>query len=385
MIIKWLSWGQLAYQLKKGFTLLPKPKLSAMQRTLSLFVTLLFAFSFQSVSAKIWRVNNNNGVAADFTTLQSAHDGAADGDTIHLEASPTSYGGLNCNKRLVILGTGYFLDENINTQAVAQSSKVDGFTLNANSAGTVIMGLDFQANGISVNAHNVVIRRNKFSSASSNIHDYYMGTVTINYSGNSSVPANNIIISQNYGLKIDVNYASTGLLITNNLIGYNGHGGDNTTSAALTLHANAIALVQNNVFRRGKITANNSSFTNNIMYAGQFSGTGNLVSNNIANAEQFGTTNGNKANVDMSTVFVGFGNGVSSDGQWKLKTGSPAIGAGYGSTAQNRIDAGMYSGNTPYVLAGQPSMPAIYFFENQPVGSNADPIDVTIKVKSAGN
>lgn len=356
-----------------------------MQRTVSFIVTLLFAASFQSVSAKIWRVNNNNGVTADFTTLQSAHDGAADGDTLHLEASPNTYGALTCNKRLVILGTGYFLDENINTQAVAQSSKVDAFTLNANAAGTVIMGLDFQSSSIGVYAHNIVIRRNKFTSPSGNVHDYYIGGINLHYSGNGNFPVNNIIISQNYGVKIDVNYGSTGILITNNLIGYNGHAGDNSTSSALTLHANAIALVQNNIFRRGRITAYNSSFTNNIMYAGQFAGTGNLVSNNIANADQFGATNGNKANVEMSTVFVGAGTGVSTDGQWKLKSGSPAIGAGYGSTTQNRIDAGMYSGNTPYVLAGQPSMPAIYFFENQPVGSNADPIEVTIKVKSAGN
>ncbi|RZL18408.1 MAG: hypothetical protein EOO96_27415 [Pedobacter sp.] len=87
----------------------------------------------------------------------------------------------------------------------------------------------------------------------------------------------------------------------------------------------------------------------------------------------------------MGTVFIGKGTGISSDGQWKLKAGSPAIGAGYGSTPTTPIDAGMFSGNTPYVLAGQPSMPSIYFFENQPVGSNSDPIDVTIKVKSAGN
>ena len=358
---------------------------SAMQKFLSFFVTLLFAASYQSVSAKIWRVNNNSGVTADFTTVQGAHDAAAEGDTLHLEASPNHYGGLTCNKRLVILGTGYFLDENINTQSVAQSSKVETFTLNAGAAGSIIMGLDFQGNHLTINAHDIVVRRNKFTGASGNTVDYYHGVITINYSGNSNFPANNIIISQNYGFRLDVNYASAGLLITNNLIGFNGHGGDNTTGNALNLQANAIALVQNNIFRRGKVTANNSSFTNNIMYAGQFSGTGNLVSNNIANGDQFGATNGNKAHIDMATVFVGTGTGISTDGQWKLKAASPALGAGYGSTAQNPIDAGMYSGNTPYVLAGQPSMPAIYFFENQPVGSNADPIDVLIKVKSAGN
>jgi len=67
---------------------------------------------------------------------------------------------------------------------------------------------------------------------------------------------------------------------------------------------------------------------------------------------------------------------------FKLKAGSPALGAGYGSTAQNPVDAGMYGGSTPYVLSGIPAIPSIYFFANQPVGSNSDPIDVQIKVRS---
>lgn len=45
--------------------------------------------------AKIWRVNNT-GVPADFTTAQLANDNAsvANGDTIHIEPSGTSYGSL---------------------------------------------------------------------------------------------------------------------------------------------------------------------------------------------------------------------------------------------------------------------------------------------------
>ena len=63
---------------------------------LSVAATLTCSLSF----AKIWRVNNNIGITANFTTLQAAHDGAAAGDTVYLESSPTSYGGLNCTKKL---------------------------------------------------------------------------------------------------------------------------------------------------------------------------------------------------------------------------------------------------------------------------------------------
>lgn len=356
-----------------------------MKRILSFCATLFFALSYQSASAKIWRVNNNPSIVADFTTLQAAHDGAASGDTLHLEASPTSYGNLTLTKKLIILGTGYYLDENPNTQAIAQSSKVGSFTINPGSNGSVIMGLDFMGSAMGISSHDIVIRRNKFCSPHSGVHDFNTPTITLGYVNNTSAPVSNIVISENYGVVIKVNYASSGLLITNNYIAYGGSAADNTTGVCLELHADVVALIQNNIFRRGKIIANNSSFSNNIMVNGFLSGTGNLLSHNLANADQFGTTNGNQANVVMTSVFVGAGTGISSDGQWKLKAGSPALGAGYGSTAGAPVDCGMFGGNTPYVLAGQPSMPAIYFFENQPVGSNTDPIDVTIKVKSAGN
>ena len=187
-----------------------------------------------------------------------------------------------------------------------------------------------------------MIRRNKFSSPNGNIQDWSTGAVSLHtLHNNGNIPVTNVVITQNYGLRVDVNYASTGVLIANNFLAYGSHAGDNTTGQSLVMHANAIAIIQNNILRRGRVTVSNSTVTNNIMLAGSFDGTGNLVANNLANAEQFGTTNGNKSNVDMSTVFVGGGTGVSTDGQWKLKAGSPAIGAGYGHTAQNPVDAGM--------------------------------------------
>jgi len=343
-----------------------------------------FAFVLNS-HAKTWRVNNNASVTADFTSLADAIASSAvlSGDTIHLEPSPNTYGGATIAKKVIIIGNGYFLDENLNLQATPTSSKADGITFNNGAQGSVLLGIDFRANTVNIYCNDITVRRCKFSSPSGTIPDWSNGSVSIQHVSNAYPnPANNIIISENYGLTITVGYPSTGLLITNNYIAYNAASGDATTSSCLSLDANAVALIKNNIFRRGKITANNSSFTNNIMVNGSFLGTGNLLSNNLANAAQFGSGNGNLSNVDMSTVFVGTGTGVSPDGQWKLKPGSPAIGAGFGSTPANPIDAGMYGGAKPYVLAGIPPIPSIYSFTNQPVGSNTDPIDVTIKVRS---
>ncbi|MVM32438.1 hypothetical protein GO755_20505 [Spirosoma sp. HMF4905] len=338
---------------------------------------LLFSYSSY---AKIWRVNNNNGITANFTTLQAAHDGAASGDTLHLEGSPNSYGNLTANKKLVIIGPGFFLDLNPNLQVFSQTAKVDNIRFNEGAEGSVVMGLEMSDRELAIFCNDIAVRRNRFSYTYQTTLDYYTGSINLYYkSSNSSIPVSSIVISQNYGCRIDINYASTAILITNNYIGYSGSSSDATTGTALEMHENAVAIIQNNIFRRGKIVAYNSSVTNNILYAGTFEGARNLVSNNIGYGTQFGTSNGNKSNVVMSTVFDATG---TSDAYWKLKSGSPAIGAGYGSTTQNPVDCGIFGGNTPYVLSGIPPVPAIYAFTNQPVGSTNDPIDVTIKVRS---
>ena len=354
-----------------------------MSKLIFLLTGFLSFFGILDGAATIWRVNNNSGVVANFTTLQAAHNGAAAGDTLHIEASATSYGALTCTKRLIIIGTGYFLGENPNTQAITVSSKVDAITFNMGSAGSILLGLDLEGSSVNVYSPDIVIRRCKFNNPSGTNIEWTIGQVNVYYnSNNSGIAANNIVISENYGLTITVNYPSSGILITNNYILRPVHETDGTISNCLLIHANGIALVQNNIFRRGRITANNSNLTNNIMYAGSIVGTGNLISNNLANGTQFGNTSGNQQNVVMSNVFVGPGPGISTDGQWVLKVGSPSIEAGYGSTPGNPIDAGIISGQTPYALAGLPPIPAVYFFQNQPVGSNTDPIDVQIKVKS---
>ena len=355
-------------------------------KTFYFSLVVFFSLSHLQVSAKIWRVNNIPGIAADYTTMIDAHNAASPGDTVHLEPSPYPYTSFTCSKKLFIVGTGYFLDENLNAQSQNHTSQLHGLTFNVGAEGSVVSGIDFNGNNVNIYCNDLVIRRNRFSKPSGGLPDETTGAVNTYYrSDNSSVPVTNILISQNYGVTISVHYPSSGILINNNFIAVHARSGDNTQNGALYSHANAVVLVQNNVFRRGKITTYNSSFSNNILVAGLVEGTGNAYSNNLSNESQFGTANNNKANINMANVFVGAGTGISSDGQWKLKTGSPAIGAGYGSTPQNPVDAGLYGGVTPYVLAGQVHMPAIYFFEVQPVGSSADPVDVNVKVKSAGN
>jgi hypothetical protein len=55
-----------------------------------------------------------------------------------------------------------------------------------------------------------------------------------------------------------------------------------------------------------------------------------------------------------SNVFV---SGGSFDGQYVLKEGSPAIGAGSGGS-----DMGIFGGATPYILSGIPGIPRLTSF-----------------------
>ncbi|WP_114781787.1 hypothetical protein [Botryobacter ruber] len=342
----------------------------------TVFFLFLVVLTTSHTFAKTWRVNNNAGDnTANFTTLSDAHAAATAGDTIYLEGSPTSYGALTCTKKLVILGPGYFLAENNIGNLDTQSAKVGSFSMSNGSQGSQIIGLDFNGSTIHLMTSDITIKQNKFGNVNTSGVLTSSGVIYLNWGTTS----NNIIITQNFGVNINYssNNANSGILIMNNVISVGSS--DNTTSTCLQLSDFTMAVVQNNIFVRGKVNAHRAAFTNNIMVNGFFEPRENSTSNNLASATQFGTENGNQANVAMSAVFLNTG---SPDERWKLIAGSPAIGAGYGSTSANPIDAGIFWGNTPYKLSGLFGIPVIYFMNVQSVGSSTDPIDVTVKVKS---
>jgi len=135
--------------------------------------------------------------------------------------------------------------------------------------------------------------------------------------------------------------------------------------------------ITNNICQANQIIYN-STYRNNIAtgpdgsFRDSFTFINTTVENNIGASLQYGTNNGNQSNMDMSTVFICWYScaGYSSDRRWKLKTGSPAIGGGYGG-----IDCGIYGGNTPYVLSGLPTVPAIWLLD-------VNGLNVTVKAKS---
>ena len=101
---------------------------------------------------------------------------------------------VDLDKQLVIIGNGYFLDQNVGLKANTQSSRIiNGWNFNAGSEGSVITGLRIQHNApINVNADSVFIIRNEL-----------LAGLTIN--------ANHVSILQNfspYGYVFTPNFCS---------------------------------------------------------------------------------------------------------------------------------------------------------------------------------
>jgi hypothetical protein len=330
-----------------------------MKKTFILVMSLL-AFASLNSSAKIWRVNNA-GLPADFTTLQAAHNAAsvAAGDTLHIEPSMVSYGNLTSTKKLVIIGPGYFLNENPNQQANPATATADNLTLQPGSGGTVISGLTVTGE-IFIRTGSITVSRNNITGKTIKLtRDYSYSDIII--SGNYDIGS--IVLDGIVG-----NTLVTNVFILNNYI------------SIIGFNTQFSGVIANNIFTHQYNTANYFIIKNNICTNTDggivFDGISNTISNNIsAGGVGFPEGNGNQNSVNMTTVFVG-SSGNSTDGQWQLKTGSPAIGAGL-----NGEDCGIFGGASPYHLSGLPKIPSIYLL-SAPAASNGNTLSVTISVKT---
>jgi hypothetical protein len=321
------------------------------------FFLLIAIFFSLTAHAKIWRVDSNTGNAADFRTLQAANDNGSvvDGDTLYVSGSPVAYGNLTLSKRLVIIGPGYFLAENDSTQALPNAASAGTITFNqTTSNGSVMMGIS--ASTITINGSNIIFRRNYSNSV------VYIGL-------NNAV--SNVTVAQNYVYYIYLgNSSNTNIVVSNNIVYYYLY---NTSGASAT--------IVNNIFNIGQTSSaldcDNSVVQNNIVWFAGIAGENNTYQNNMDSNTGGGTAfpagNGNVQDQDMNLVFLLTG---STDGKWRLKTDSPAIGTG-----TNNYDMGAYGGPSPYVRSGIPPIPAIFNVVAPVFGTGAQGLQVQVKAK----
>jgi hypothetical protein len=350
-------------------------------KTCRIVLAVLFLFiSLTGFNQTIRRVDGNPANGAPYTTIAAAVAAASAGDTIHIVGAATAYAGATITKKLVIIGPGYFLGENSQTQVNKSAARLSSaLRFSAGSDTSFVMGLHFDFTGGNVlldgAINNIIIKRN--------LMDGY-----VNFNNTNSGSNNNITIQQNYfsgSNPLSYSYTSTNnnIFLLNNYIEGTIHG---LNSSTLQIKNNIIETGGNEAFS-SSYPVSNSLIQNNIIRIAGASPSANLngtnsFTNNICNVAVFGTANSNQASVDLSTVFevdpaVVSSAPFTSDSRWALKAGSPAIGAG-----ASGEDCGMFGGSDPYVLSGLPPVPAIYELTVPSTATQSGGLNVTIKAKS---
>lgn len=319
---------------------------------------LSFLIAFISVTlhsqAKIWRINNNAGIVADFTTFHAAANSASvlAGDTLYLEPSATDYttNSITLNKRLVVIGPGYFLDPanasipgNADLQVATQDARLPFFWMSSGANGSSFLGITISGSAYLNGISNVSFERCLFISGL-----YFADGV-----------CSAITVRKCYFLGNAISASATATLSNfvceNSIFNNNGH-------INLTILTGSGNIVRNNSVINGgnAFTLVNTYFANNIIGAwSQSSLTNCTIKNNLFQANQTlpGTATNNLVNQDMATIYTGTG---SYDARCMLKAGSPAIGAGLTVGAITNPDCGAFGGTDPYKLSGIPNIPSIY-------------------------
>jgi hypothetical protein len=190
--------------------------------TLKTVLVLCLGLTLTSLNAQTTHiVNNNTGTAADFTDLQAAIDAAANGDIIHVQQSSTSYGDIDLNKELTIIGRSH--------SDASYTSQIGTLNLRNGCSNSTIKGLDianifdpFVSGETPGTINDLVIQDNKIASFQNFGNQRTFDNVLIqgNLLGFFSTGANlsNILCTNNiFFSSISLGMVNT-LLFTNNII-----------------------------------------------------------------------------------------------------------------------------------------------------------------------
>jgi hypothetical protein len=318
---------------------------------------LIVAISLTSkAEATIWRVNNIVGIGADFKTLNAAFlsNNVLAGDTVYVEPSAQDYDIAYLKKKLVIIGPGYNLgaEGNPGLQYTDKVSEIYIILTDSLASGCTFLGLSGRIS-VHPSVDDLTISRCNFAWSD---YSSKVGAVCANISITKSI----------------VNFYSgnsfNNLYFANNIV---------NSYAVFSKALNSI--VRNNIFTisldiQASYISNNIFVTNNALKLINCT-----VKNNIATTGILPAGDNNQNNKLATDLFAG---GTNIDAKYKLKAGSPAIGAG---ETINGItpDAGIFGTADPYRLSGIPAIPSIYQFtvpENVP--STATQMTVTFSTRS---
>ena len=289
-------------------------------------VTLVALCAAMAVNATVLRVSNVSGSTAPYSTVQAALDAASEGDTIMFDASGKTYGEITLNKRVALIGPGYWLQENGIIQEGVEHALIDNIRVRV--SGVVLCGLYVTGYGgyieIPDNITDVVIKRCVVD-----------GKISIGEAANRCVIHQNYITGDVIG---NVNVVSNFHQITNNIFVY---------SLTLRVHNSYLAY---NTFLSKKTCdlsyTTNNTFEKNI-WTIQPEREGSNFSDNLVTAITFDSDK----QIDKDVLALNL------------------------STTH-----GAFAGDSPYVLSGVPSAPVIEDLVVPTTVEYGSNMQVTIKV-----
>lgn len=322
---------------------------------LSSVIASLLVTTVQSQD-KLWRVNNNPGINADFTTFNGAANSASvlAGDTIYLEPSTTSYttGSFTLVKRLVVIGPGYFLDPanattpaNTGLQVATANSELPFFRIGAGANGSKFLGVTFNGSVYMNGASDIAFEKS-----------YFPAGVYFENGTNDNISFRKCFFNNSANISNAASTTVTNFVCENNIF-YNGA---YITLSALSGSGNIVR--NNSVVGGNAFTLSNTYVANNIFgISNQSTFTNCTIKNNLFQIAQTlpPTATNNQLSVTIANVYVGGATG-SLDSRAALKVGSPAIGAGLTIGSVVNPDCGAYGATDPYKLSGIPNIPSIY-------------------------
>jgi hypothetical protein len=345
------------------------------------FISLIFIALTPFTHAKVLRVNNTAGMDADYSTLAAAVNAADAGavDTIHVEGSVTPYtGNVTVNKKVVIIGPGYFLGSTAETQYNKETAKLDcNIVFDAGSACSVLAGVVHHtgASGFTVvsiptayTGNRVVIQANDISIVSCKLFFLEINNVQ---------PLSDITVQRcffNPGV-IVANGAGvvSNLTVTNCLFRNNYSAGGFAVIYSTAGKQSGWRISQNTFYNAFSVIAQNTTFTNNVFYAATATfgvvtaSSTNTYTDNVMRFAVGGMVNGADRNI-IPPAAVG-------ENMWFSRTGGDMAIDIYYTSASASTDCplrdgsdpgsdskskGMYGGGSPYVKSGMYAIPSVY-------------------------
>lgn len=330
-------------------------------RILSLAVVILMINTIGF--GKIRRVGYT-GIAianTDYSNFQLAHDACSTGDTIMLYPGSWS---VNLNKRIVVLGPGYFVTgtgSNPNLQYITGgvAATINLYTGCDSSIYEGIAGMYLRVNS-NETANKIIVRRcqggirfNNMNNSNWQVSQCYIDN-HIAYETTDTV--NNLTVSNCY---------ISGFYFQNGGVAQSGQFTNNTINDAY--FGDGSFFLKNNIFLYNHYNDLNCVYQNCM---------GNASNPLTLMNSTFNVSDG----IMKYSVFVGYYDnpgGYSNDGRWALKASSPALGTGASGT-----DIGMYGGSNPYKLSGIPRIPTFYKLTAPSNITSTNPYTITFSVRS---